>query len=149
MRNLFDPADRAAIQKRLEQLAPDAARQWGKMIAAQMLAHCSRALEVATGDTPRKQALIGRIFAPFVRASLIGEKPFGRNSPTDPTFVVTDPKDFAEEKGRLAGLIERFASAGAAHAAAQTHPFLGRMTGQEWAVMMEKHLDHHLRQFGG
>mgnify|MGYP001794749648 CR=1 FL=1 len=28
------------------------------------------------------------------------------------------------------------------------HAFFGRMPGQEWAILMYKHLDHHLRQFG-
>jgi Protein of unknown function (DUF1569) len=148
VRNLFAEEDRAAIQSRLAQLAPSASRQWGKMDAAQMMEHCARALEVGTGETPRTQALIGKIFAPFVRKSLLGDKPFGKNSPTDPTFVVHDPKDFEAAKKRLAGLIDRFAAAGPASAGAQTHSFLGRMSGEEWAVMMYKHLDHHLRQFG-
>jgi len=29
------------------------------------------------------------------------------------------------------------------------HSFLGRLSGEEWGIMMYKHLDHHLRQFGG
>jgi hypothetical protein len=28
------------------------------------------------------------------------------------------------------------------------HSFLGRLKSDEWGVMMHKHLDHHLRQFG-
>ena len=28
------------------------------------------------------------------------------------------------------------------------HPFFGAMTSEEWSVLMYKHLDHHLRQFG-
>ena len=67
MQTLFDPAARKAIADRLAALPPTAARQWGKMDVAQMLAHCSAALEVGTGDRPRKQALIGKVLAPFVR----------------------------------------------------------------------------------
>ena len=67
MQSLFDSADRQSVLGRLARLEPSAERQWGKMAAAQMMAHCSNALEVATGDRPRKQALIGKIFAPFVR----------------------------------------------------------------------------------
>ena len=92
MHSLFDPADRQSVRERLERLEPAAVRQWGKMDAAQMLAHCSAALEVGTGQTPRRQALIGKMFAPFVRSSLLGDKPFRKNSPTDPSFVVTDEK---------------------------------------------------------
>jgi Protein of unknown function (DUF1569) len=145
---LFDPASRGSILERLAGLAPSAARQWGKMNAAQMLAHCSAALEVGTGDKPRKQALIGRLLGRFVRASLLGEKPFGKDSPTDPTFVMTGDKDFAAEKSRLAALIGRFSELGPGNAGGQTHSFLGRLSGEEWGVLMRKHLDHHLRQFG-
>lgn len=148
MRNLFDPADRRSVLDRLARLEPGAARQWGKMSASQMLAHCSAALEVATGDRPRKQALIGKLLSPFVRSSLLGEKPFSKNSPTDPAFVMTGDKDFEAERRRLTGLVNRFCEAGLEKAGAQTHSFLGRLTGEEWAVMMYKHIDHHLRQFG-
>ncbi len=145
---LFDPVSRGSILERLAGLTPSAARQWGKMNAAQMLAHCSAALEVGTGENPRKQALIGRLLGRFVRASLLGDKPFGKDSPTDPTFVMTGDKDFAAEKTRLTALVGRFSELGPANAGAQTHSFLGRLSGEEWGVLIHKHLDHHLRQFG-
>lgn len=148
MHTLFDPADRQSLMGRLGGLQPGAARQWGKMGVAQMLAHCSIAMEVATGETPRKQALIGKIFAPFVRSSLLGEKPFSRNSPTDPTFIVTDEKNFDAERQRLTRLVNTFCESGPEKASAHTHSFLGRLRGEEWGVMMYKHIDHHLRQFG-
>jgi hypothetical protein len=149
MQTLFDPADRKAISDRLTALPPTAVRQWGKMDAAQMLAHCTAALEVGTGDRPRKQVFLGKIFGPFVKGSLVGEKPFGKNSPTDPTFIVTDGRDFAREKDRLVAIVGRFCERGSAAAGKQVHSFLGRISGDEWGVMMHKHLDHHLRQFGG
>jgi len=148
MRNLFDSADRQSILERLARLQPGATRQWGKMGAAQMLAHCSIALEAATGDKPRKQALIGKLLARFVKSSLLGERDFGKDSPTDPTFIVTGDKDFEAERQRLTTLVDRFSELGPEKAAAQVHSFLGRLTGEEWAVMMYKHIDHHLRQFG-
>jgi hypothetical protein len=148
MHNLFTPADEQAILQRLEKLQPGAPRQWGKMNAAQMLTHCSRALEVATADLPLKQKLIGKVFAPFVRGSLLGEKPFPKNSPTDPAFVVADERDFAKAKQHLAEVIDLFLRRGPAEAAKQVHSFLGRLTGEEWGIMMYKHVDHHLRQFG-
>src|ERR1700681_282153 len=103
MQTLFDPATKKAIQDRLAALSPGATRQWGKMDAAQMMAHGSVAMEPATGDKPLKHSLIGKIFAPFVKKGLLGEKPFGKDSPTDPTFVVADKRDFAKEKDHLTG----------------------------------------------
>jgi hypothetical protein len=148
MPSLFDTSSRDAILRRLDALTPESARQWGKMDAAQMLAHCSAALEVGTGDRPLERSLIGRIFGPFVRSSMLGDKPFGRNSPTDPSFVVRDRRDFAREKERLRSLIHRFCERGPEEAARQTHSFLGSLTGEEWSALMHKHLDHHFGQFG-
>lgn len=148
MRTLFEPVDRDSILERLAKLQSGAARQWGKMTCAQALAHCTVALEAGTGDKPRKQQLIGKIFAPFARKSLLGEKPFSRNSPTDPTFVVTDDRDFEAERQRLTDVINRFCELGPKNASTQVHSFFGRMSGEEWGFLMYKHLDHHLRQFG-
>ena len=118
------------------------------MNAGQMLAHCSAALEVGTGDVPRKQSFAGKIFAPFVRSSILGDKPFGKNSPTDPAFVVTDEREFAKERERLTSLVRRFCERGPAGAAKREHSFFGKLSGNDWGVLMYKHLDHHLRQFG-
>ena len=149
MKTLFNTDDRDSILARLDALQPDSVRQWGKMTPSQMLCHCSRAIETGTGDRPMKQKFIGKILAPFVRSSILGEKPFGKNSPTDPTFVVSDERDFGAERTHLVELIHRFAERGADAAGTQTHAFFGKLAGDEWGVLMYKHIDHHLQQFGG
>jgi hypothetical protein len=148
MNNLFSAPDRTAILERLDRLPSAARRIWGKMDAAQMLAHCLAALEVATGDAPRSQMFLGRLLAPFFKGKILGESPFSQGSPTDPGFIVTGSRDFAAEKGRLTALVNRFCDAGPSAADGRIHSFLGRLTGDEWGRMMWKHLDHHLRQFG-
>lgn len=148
MNTLFDPADRRNVLDRLGKLQAGATRQWGKMDAAQMCAHCATAMEMATGDAPREQKLIGKILGPFFKKKLLGPEPFSKNSPTDPAFIVSDPRDFAKEKARLLAVVNRFCDAGPAGADGKVHSFLGRLKSDEWGVMMHKHLDHHLRQFG-
>ena len=149
MKSIFEPDDRHGILARIAALRPEAQREWGKMDPAQMLCHCAIALETGTGDRPMKQKLIGKILMPFLRSKILGERPFGKNSPTDPTFVVSGARDFAAERTRLTGLIHRFVEKGADAAGTQEHAFFGKMTGQEWGELMYKHIDHHLRQFGG
>jgi hypothetical protein len=148
MKSLFEPADRASILERLNALQTSASRQWGKMNSAQMLAHCCAAIETSTGDRPMKQAFIGKLLAPFVRKSILGDKPFSRNSPTDPTFVIRDERDFGAERKRLIDLINRFAQRGPAETGKATHAFFGKISGDEWGQLMYKHIDHHLQQFG-
>jgi uncharacterized protein DUF1569 len=148
MQNLYDASDREALMRRVSALQQTNARQWGKMNAAQMLAHCAAALEVACGDPIRKQAFIGRVLAPFVKSTVLGEKPFSRNGPTDPAFKIVDDRDFSAERQRLTDLVERFASRGPSGADGLVHSFFGRLRADEWSRLMYKHLDHHLRQFG-
>ena len=148
MKTLFESTDREALIARLEILRPDSARQWGKMNSAQALCHCAHALETGAGVRPLKQRFIGKVLAPLVRASILGEKPFSKNSPTDPTFIVADERDLDQERARLIGLIQRFVERGAPAAGTCTHAFFGKLTGEQWGVLMYKHIDHHLQQFG-
>ena len=148
MKTVFDQADRQSILHRLDALQPGSERKWGKMTVAQMLAHCAKSLETASGDRPMKQAFIGKIITPLIRSSVWGDKPFGRSSPTDPTFVVTDERDFATERAKVLEILNRIIQRGPEAAATQTHPFFGKLTGEAWGQLIYKHLDHHLQQFG-
>ena len=148
MSTLADSQARDALLARQRALRPDSPRQWGKMNAAQMVTHCARALETGTGDRPMKQKLIGKILMPFFRKSILGEKPFSRNGPTDPSFIVADEREFSTEREKLVDLIAKFVQRGSDAAGNETHAFFGTMTGQEWGETMYKHIDHHLQQFG-
>ncbi len=147
MKTLFNYDDRSVLRTRLLTLGPDSARLWGKMNVAQMVTHCARALAVGAGDVTMKQSLFGKLLSPFVRSSILGAKPFSRNSPTDPTLVVADSRALDIERGNLLALMERFAERGDA-AANSIHSFFGRLSAAEWGHLMYKHIDHHLQQFG-
>jgi hypothetical protein len=148
MNSLFNQKDREALSQRVAALEPGATRQWGKMNPAQMLLHCAVFLEGAIGDRPVKQAFLGKVLTPFIRRLALGARPFRRTGPIDPTYVVADARGFEVERARLATLIDRFIQRGPDTVAKATHPFFGRLNGDEWGRLMYKHLDHHLRQFG-
>jgi len=148
MKSLYFPECASEIDRRLEKLRPESVAVWGKMNVAQALAHCSAALEVPLGAAPPPRSMIGRLIGWAVKPMFSNEKEFGRNGPTDPSFVVARECDFGAERSRLAGLIERFVAAGPESSAKYLHSFFGRLTGEEWGIGMYKHLDHHLRQFG-
>ena len=149
MWNLFDPSDRKSILDRISRLSPSAARKWGKMSPAQAMAHLSIAMEGAGGEGKQEQALLGKIVKPLILWKVMDEAPFAHNAPTDPTFVVRDDKDFEKESARLVAAIGRFCDGGPQRAVRSVHPFFGRLTGDQWGRLTFKHLDHHLRQFGG
>jgi hypothetical protein len=149
MKNLFEPATAAEVKARLAQLRPDSERLWGKMNVAQAVAHCCGGLEMALGDSRPKRVLVGRIIGRVVKPLALGnDEPIRRNTPTVAEMRVADERDLADERRRLCGLIDRFSAAGPAGCTTHPHSFFGPLTPQEWAVLMYKHLDHHLRQFG-
>jgi hypothetical protein len=149
MKNLFEAARVEEVKERIARLRPDSQRQWGKMNAAQAVAHCSAGLELAVGDRIPPRLLLGRIIGRIVKPMALGnDEPMRRNSPTVKDLVVQDERDLETERERLRGLIDRFAAAGPEGCTTHPHSFFGRLTSEEWATLMYKHLDHHLRQFG-
>jgi Protein of unknown function (DUF1569) len=149
MKNLFEAARVEEVKRRMAQLKPDSERLWGKMNAAQAVAHCSAGLEMAAGEKTPPRALVGWIIGWVVKPlALRNDEPMRRNSPTMKDLVVLDERDLVAERERLCRLIDRFAATGAKGCTTHPHSFFGRLTPQEWATLMYKHLDHHLRQFG-
>lgn len=149
MKNLFEPARVEEVKERIAHLRPDSQRLWGKMNAAQAMAHCAGGLELAAGTRLPPRLFMGRIIGAIVKPLALGnDEPMRRNSPTVPGLVMEDQRDLATEQKRLYALIDRFAAAGPDGCTTHPHSFFGRLTPQEWAILMYKHLDHHLRQFG-
>jgi hypothetical protein len=149
MKNLFEAATAKEIKERIGRLGPSSQRQWGKMTAAQAMAHCSTSMEWAVGDKVEPRMFIGRILGPLVKSqALKDEAPLGKNAPTAKSLVVKDDRDLGKECQRLSALVERFAAGGPQGCTRHPHTFFGPMTPDEWAQLMYKHLDHHLRQFG-
>jgi hypothetical protein len=148
MKNLFDQTSASDVKQRIAQLRADSERQWGKMSPGQAMAHCSRAMETALGDNELPRMLVGRIIGGAVKKMALGnDEPMKRNSPTSPAFVVRDQPDVRIESARLTALIERFADGGPKGCTTHPHTFFGPMTPDESAILMYKHVDHHLRQF--
>jgi hypothetical protein len=115
---------------------------------AQMMAHCSAALDMASGKLKPPRIFIGRLIGPLVKPIYTNETPLSRNSPTDPKLVVSDQRDFLREQEQLKAKVRQFHEGGEAQCTRHPHPFFGDLTAPQWARGMYKHLDHHLRQFG-
>jgi hypothetical protein len=148
MKSLFEQPALDEVVKRIDSLNAGSKHLWGKMGVAQMLAHCSRTLEAATGKKTPRRMLIGRLIGPFFKRRYYDDSGFSRNSPTHPDFVVADEREFAQEKQRLLQLAREFSEGGEAKCTTLPHSFFGRLTAREWGIGTYKHLDHHLRQFG-
>ncbi len=149
MKNLFQPESKAELIARLEKLSPDATPQWGKMNAAQMIAHCAVAYKVPTGEVKlQKLPFFLRLMGKLIKKSALGEKPYSKNSPTADEFVMTGKElNFEAEKRAFLEGLDKFA-AGPQVVTNFDHAFFGKMTAEEWARHIYKHTDYHFGQFG-
>lgn len=149
MKNLFEAATLEEVKERIAQLRPDTERQWGTMTPAQVVAHCAAGMEVALGDRPPQRLFLGRMIGQIIKPlALRDNEPMRRNSPTTKDLIIHDQRNLELEQQRLRALMDRFASSGPAGFTKRQHSFFGPMTPMEWSILMYKHLDHHLRQFG-
>lgn len=148
MPSLHDLQDTQAIVNRVEALAEKAQPLWGSMNLGQAFCHCSRGLEAGLGRTRSHRLLLGRLISWIFRARFLGPQPFSRNSPTAKNLVVADPREVAQERERLIGLLRAYQAAGPEGTRGLVHPFFGPLSPDEWGWVMWKHMDHHLRQFG-
>ena len=148
MNTLFDPATYEELVRRVESVQPGSERQWGKMSVAQMLEHSARALEMAVGKRQTRQAFLGKLIGWIFRKDFVGEKPFGKNGPTGPDFIVHGEPDFRSTREKVKTLLSELYALGEQGCDGHIHGFFGSMTGAEWGVTQYKHMDHHLRQFG-
>ncbi|HYC79797.1 MAG TPA: DUF1569 domain-containing protein [Candidatus Binatia bacterium] len=132
---------------RIDKLSPSTNHLWGKMDVAQMLAHNAIILECAVGNrTPNRSYLsLGSLIKRFYYSSW---PPYTHRMPTDPTFIVRDQHNFEAEKVRVKNLIRQFYDGGPTKVTAHPHPVFGKLTPDQWAKGLYKHINHHLNQFG-
>ena len=145
--NLFEPAATQEILTRMHEVKATTPPNWGKMNAAQMMAHCQAPFKAYFGEIKTRRGLMGILFGKMAKKKLFSDKPWPKGLPTDKKFIVKDEREFATEKEKLVGYINHFTKEGYT-LTTFVHPFFGKMSSQEWAVLVYRHLDHHLRQFG-
>ena len=146
MATVWDPAVRAALVRRAQNLTPAHTARWGKFSAAGMMAHLNDATLMALGElaVDGKAPSVLRL-AP-VRYLLIHVLPMPRSAPTAPALLVrSSSADLTQEQQAFAVLLEKLS---AASTLAPSHPAFGPMTRRDWGALGHKHTDHHLRQFG-
>lgn len=148
MKNILNEEDSLEIKRRIQKLSETNTPLWGKMEIQEMLVHCTRQLKLAVGEISSNQQ-----GSSFLRSKLgkwllfsIVPWPKGADTPAEmnaeiASFSLTD---FETEKNELLNYIDKVRE----HTSLKTHPFFGELNMKDWARLIYKHLDHHLKQFG-
>ena len=119
------------------------------MSVSQMLAHCNVTYKMAFSTSRKRPKFLTRLVLKFiVKPMVVSEKPFPKNGKTAPQFLVTDDKNFDEEKSRLIENVKKVQELGSDYFDGKKSITLGKLKSQDWNNMFYKHLDHHLTQFG-
>jgi hypothetical protein len=149
MHSLFTTKVFEEINQRIKNLESNQSAIWGKMNPAQMLAHCSKPLELALNksNSIEKPPVLKKMILSLFKKQMYNNKQWNKNLPTPKHFKVNDNKDFDLEKNILKSILLKF------HQEKDRinwgeHPMFGKFTPEQWGKMQYKHLDHHLRQFG-
>ena len=149
IKNIFNQETSVELIDRINQLQPDTKNIWGKMNGAQMLAHCNVTYEMVYEDKhPKAKGFKKLILKLLVKPLVIGEKTYKKNSPTAPSFIISDERVFESEKNRLIDFITKTQEKGPEFFEGRESNSFGNLTSKEWNNMFYKHLDHHLSQFG-
>ena len=146
MKTMWNERDRRALAQRVAALRPEAAAQWGRMDAPQMVAHVTDCFRMAFGEfvcTPKHFP----IRYPPLKQLVIYLFPFPKSAPTAAELVGRVPESWTGEVAALSALIDRFGRE-PRDRAWPDHPAFGTMNARSWGVLMYRHTDHHLRQFG-
>lgn len=133
--------------RRLNNLQEDSLALWGSMNAAQMMLH----LSLAIGCGLKKDALpdvstfISRTFMKYGILYILPR--FPKNAKTAKSLRVKEPQDFQDAKEKLFQILQQAYNT-TSDSQWHPHPLLGIMSRKQWGILITKHLDHHLRQFG-
>lgn len=146
MKSLFNPPDHRDLQDRVQRLKPSRKPRWGTMSAVQMVAHLCDSLRMASGELDVAPKKVPFRYSPL-KELVLYVLPIPKGLPTAPELIARKPGDWTEEvadlRDQLNGIVQR-----GDEALNPEHPAFGRLSARQWGVLIYRHMDHHLRQFG-
>lgn len=146
MNTVFRPECRTALVRRLQALRPDDAPRWGRMNAPQMVVHVGEQIRMALGELPTAPMRTPLRYFPIAQL-VVYWLPWPKGVPTAPELLVRLPATWNDDLAAVGTLLEKCASRGAPGRWPE-HPAFGHLSGRAWGVLLYRHTDHHLRQFG-
>lgn len=146
MKTVWNDADHRELLARLDRLMPDATPRWGKFTAPQMLCHLVDAMKMARGALPVKTRHMPIRYPPL-KQLIIYWLPFPKGAPTAPELLARTPAEWHGEIQELKQELGTFLKRGRSGPFVP-HPAFGKLSPRAWGVLVYRHTDHHLKQFG-
>ena len=134
---------------RLNALDREAQPLWGRMNVEQMLSHLAQTADWPFGHSvPDRSNLISRtILKPLVIYLLPVPKEVKTSPQVDQLQEGRRPQGFETDRELVIDGINKLGTLPETQDCCE-HPFFGKMSAKQWALLAHKHIDHHLKQFG-
>ncbi len=145
MKSIWQKPSRDLLETRLDKLTPGTPAKWGKFTAPQMVCHLTETMRMALGEVPVKPKKTPLKRFPL-KQLIIYVLPFPKGAPTVPELLAGTSKEWDGDVQRLKDLLGKYA--GGSYKAFPDHPAFGSLSRSAWGVLVYKHVDHHLKQFG-
>jgi hypothetical protein len=147
--SIFEKSTTTLLISRLDKLNTNTPAQWGKMNVGQMLHHVNLIYDTAFHKfDPKTPAFVKFMLKMFVKDTVVGNKPYKKNSPTAKYLVMTLDFDFEKEKEALISNFKDAEEKGPTFFESKDSNGFGKLSAKEWSHMLYKHIDHHFTQFG-
>ena len=150
MKNTLTAEGKQEILDRLDKLTETSERRWGSMKVNQMLAHMNDAHKIALG---MREALDTSSFFSHhvtfpIAVYVLPIWPRGEKTAAelDQNQKGTKARDFYTEMEFLKKMMDIFQER--EESKIHPHPMFGKLNKNQWADLLKKHFDHHLRQVG-
>ncbi len=147
--SIYESSTTTLLISRLNKLNANTKALWGKMNSPQMLHHLNLIYDTAFHKyDPKTPAFVKFMLKTFVKSTVVGDKPYKKNSPTAKYLVMTSDFGFEKEKEALISNLKDAEKKGPAYFEHKDSNGFGKLTAKEWSHMLYKHIDHHFSQFG-
>lgn len=149
MKTIRDQGNRSNLIDRLNKLTGQEKPLWGRMTLDQMMSHLVQAGELPfESGVPDRSTFMSRTFVkPLVLYVLPIPKEVKVSAEMDQQADGRPPLGFETDRGHVIACLERLAKL-PVNEKCLDHPFFGKMSAKDWALIAYKHTDHHLKQFG-
>ena len=134
------------ILRRIAEVDEASKARWGTLTADRMLSHLAESMKMAVGELEVASKKLPIRYFPL-KQLILYVLPFPKGAPTAPELLAGKSGPVDDHKTELRRLIAEFASR-AGRKDWREHPAFGKMSEKAWGVLVYRHMDHHLRQFG-
>jgi hypothetical protein len=149
MKTIRNESDRHQLIDRINKLSGIESPLWGKMNVNQMVSHLVQGggLPFEASMPDRSTALYRSIVKPLILYVMQMPKEVKVSADFDQQANGRRPGEFEADRELLVSSLNKLGELSADYKC-QYHPMFGSMNAKEWALLVHKHVDHHLKQFG-